>query len=55
MLTILLNNAQKFYKKAYEMLSLDFIYCKIEGKKEWFLKLFQWQLNRLESVKFSFN
>lgn len=33
MLTILLNNAQKFYKKVYEILSLDFIYCKIEGKK----------------------
>lgn len=30
----ILNNAQRLYKKAYEMLSAGFIYCKIKGEKE---------------------
>ena len=49
----ILNNAQRFYKKAYEMLSAGFTYCKTEGKKSgsWNY-LFQW--NTLESVKSSF-
>lgn len=49
----ILNNAQRLYKKAYEMLSAGFIYCKIKGEKsDSWNDLFQ--LNTLESVKFSF-